>query len=70
MIYVTDHYNIIEFESEGQAIQYINEDIQKYGLTFEKVYDHTENNLRVIVYQYHTLYTQTYLIHHTLDLRN
>ncbi len=69
MYYVTDHYNIIEFEKEEQAIQYINKDIQKHNLNFEKVYDHTENDIRVIIYQYHTLYMQTYLIHNKIDLR-
>ncbi len=69
MYYVTDHYNIIEFEKEEQAIQYINKDIQKHNLNFEKIYDHTENDIRVIIYQYHTLYMQTYLIHNKIDLR-
>ncbi len=69
MYYVTDHYNMIQFETESEAIQYINDDIQKHGLNFEKVYDHTENDIRVIIYQYHTLYTETYLIHNKIDLR-
>ena len=30
---------------------------------------HAENGMRVLVYQYHTLYTEVFIIHDDYDLR-
>ncbi len=62
MYNLTTKESIIEFETEEQAIKYINKDILKHSLNFEKVYDHTENNFRVMIYLFRKIYTKTYLI--------
>ena len=41
----------------------------KHNLNVEKIYDHTENGVQVLIYQYHTLYLETYIIHNKIDLR-
>lgn len=69
MIYVTNGYTMYEFSTEKQAFDFINTDAQKHNLSVEQVYNHTENDMQVLIYQYHTLYLETYIIHHKIDLR-
>lgn len=69
MIYVTNGYNLHEFDTEEKAFAFINTDVLKHNLNVEKVYDHTENDVQVLIYQYHTLYLETYIIHNKIDLR-
>ena len=69
MIYVTKGYTIKEFDTQEKAIEYIQNDMANQQLRFEKVYDHQNNKMRIIVFQYFTLYTETYIIHENLDLR-
>ncbi len=69
MIYVTNHYIRHEFETEKEAFDFINNDVLKHNLNVEQVYNHTENDMQIIIYQYHTLYLEPYIIHRKLDLR-
>ncbi len=69
MIYVTNNYTMYEFNTEKEVFDFINTDVLKHNLNVEKVYDHTENGVQVIIYQYHTLYLETYIIHDKSDLR-
>ncbi len=69
MIYVTNNYTMYEFNTEKEVFDFINTDVLKHNLNVEKVYDHTENGVQVIIYQYHTLYLETYIIHDKIDLR-
>ncbi len=69
MIYVTNNYKLNEFETEEKAFAFINTDVLKHNLNVEKVFDHTENDVQVLIYQYHTLYLETYIIHKEIDLR-
>ncbi len=68
MIYVTNGYDTKEFESEIQAHKHIAQDISKHGLSSMLVFDHAENNIRVLVYQYSTLYLETYILHYQMNL--
>ena len=69
MIYVTIGYNLHEFDTEEKAFAFINNDILRHFLNVEQIYNHTENGVQVIIYQYSTLYLETYIIHHKIDLR-
>lgn len=69
MIYVTKGYTIKEFETQEKAIEFIQNDMANQQLSFEKVFDKQNDKMRVIVFQYFTLYTETYIIHENLDLR-
>ncbi len=69
MIYVTNGYTMYEFNAEKEVFDFINNDVLKHNLNVEKVYDHTENGVQIIIYQYHTLYLETYIIHNKIDLR-
>ena len=62
MIYLTDSQNIIEFENKQQALEHISNEIKRYRLGFIKVYDHTENNIQVIIYQFKGIYLKTYIL--------
>lgn len=62
MYNLTTKESIIKFETEEQVIKYINNDILKSELNFEKIYDHTENNFRVIIYLFRKIFTKTYVI--------
>ena len=50
-------------------MEFIQNDMANQQLRFEKVYDHQNDKMRIIVFQYFTLYTETYIIHENLDLR-
>lgn len=69
MIYVTNGYTMYEFTTEKQAFDFIHTDVLKHNLSVEQIYNHTENDVQVLIYQYHTLYLETYIIHHKIDLR-
>ncbi len=69
MIYVTNGYKLHEFDTEEKAFAFINTDVLKHNLNVEKIYDHAENGVQVLIYQYHTLYLETYIIHNKIDLR-
>ncbi len=69
MIYVTNNYTMYEFNTEKEVFDFINTDVLKHNLNVEKVFDHTENDVQVLIYQYHTLYLETYIIHKEIDLR-
>lgn len=69
MIYLTKDYIIKEFENREQALNFIKEDMDKHNLNYQLVYSHKNKNMEVLIYQYFTLYMETYIIHNDLDLR-
>ncbi|NCA67729.1 MAG: hypothetical protein EOM87_06675 [Clostridia bacterium] len=69
MYYVTKNYITEEFASEEDAYNYIIADLESHHLSYKKVYEQTDNDIQVIVFQYHTLYMEAYIIHKTMDLR-
>ena len=69
MIYVSKGYTIKEFDTQEKAMEYIQNDMANQQLSFEKIFDKQNDKIRIIVFQYFTLYTETYIIHENLDLR-
>ena len=68
MCYVTHGYDIKKFDTEAEALEHID---QAMGLlTSKKIFDETKNGVRVIIYQRYTLYTETYIISDSIDMRN
>lgn len=66
---VSHGYDIKEFGSIDEVSEYIEKQLTQHNLSYAKVYDHTENEMRVVVYQYHPLYTEVFIIHDDYDLR-
>lgn len=66
---VSHGYVIKEFADEDEVSAYIAKELDQHNLSYRKVYDHAENGMRVLVYQYHTLYTEVFIIHDDYDLR-
>ncbi len=69
MIYVTQGYNLKEFETKEEAFNYIDADVRHHELAFKQIYNKSQNGIQVIIFQYWTLYLETYIIHESIDLR-
>ena len=69
MIYVTNGYITNQFETEEQALNHIKAEMDEEELSYKVVFDHTEGNVRVIVFQYYTLYMEAFIIHKEFDIR-
>lgn len=67
---VSNGYIIKEFGSIDEVYSYIHKEVGKHNLSYKKVYDHTENEIRVVIFQYHTLYTEVFIIHENYELRS
>lgn len=65
---VSNGYVIKEFGSIDEVYAHIEKEIGKHNLSYKKVYDHTENEIRVVIFQYCTLYTEVFIIHENYDL--
>lgn len=68
MCYVTHGYDVKKFDTEAQALEHI--DYEMGVITNKKIFDETKNGVRVIVYQWYTLYTETYIISDSIDMRD
>ena len=69
MIYITHNYVTKEFETNDPATDYITTEMNKQNLSYTLVFDHTGGDVRVIVFQYYTLYMETFIIHKQFDIR-
>ena len=56
MCYVTHRYEVKKYDTEAQALEHI--EFEMGLLTSKKIFDETKNGVRVIVYQWYTLYTR------------
>ena len=63
------NYVTKEFETNDPATDYITTEMNKQNLSYTLVFDHTEGDVRVIVFQYYTLYMETFIIHKQFDIR-
>lgn len=70
MIYVTKGYVLKEFESKEKALEFIKQDLDQHKLNYKLIYKETNEDLEVLVYQYHTLYMEMYIIHNEINLRD
>lgn len=68
MFYVTHGYYVEKYDTEAQALEHI--EFEMGLLTSKKIFDETKNGVRVIVYQWYTLYTETYIISDSIDMRD
>ena len=68
MCYVTHGYEVKKYDTEAQALEDI--DYKMGVMTSKKIFDETKNGVRVIVYQWYTLYTETYIISNSIDMRD
>lgn len=68
MCYVTHGYEVKKYETEAQALEDI--DYKMGVMTSKKIFDETKNGVRVIVYQWYTLYTETFIISDSIDMRD
>lgn len=70
MIYVTHDYTTKQFETDEQALSYVKAEMDKEELSYLPVYDQTDDyDVRVIIYQYYTLYMETFILHKEFNLR-
>ena len=68
MCYVTHRYEVKKYDTEAQALEDI--DYKMGVITSKKIFDETKNGVRVIVYQWYTLYTETFIISDSIDMRD
>lgn len=68
-MYLINGYNIKEFETKDQALDHIKKDVEQYNLNVQLVYHKVEKNLEIYIYQYHTLYMETYVLLNELNIR-
>lgn len=68
MCYVTHGYEVKKYDTEAQALEHI--DYEMGVMTNKKIFDETKNGVRVIVYQWYTLYTETFIISNSIDMRD
>ena len=66
MIYVTHGYTTKQFETDEQALSYVKAEMDREELSYLPVYEY---GVRVIVYQYYTLYMETFILHKQFNLR-
>ena len=70
MIYLTKGYIIKEFEDKNQALDFIKQDLDQHKLSYKLIYKDVNEDMEVLIYQYHTLYMETYIIHKELNLKD
>lgn len=70
MIYLTKGYIIKEFEDRNQALDFIKQDLDQHKLNYKLIYKDINEDMEVLIYQYHTLYMETYIIHKELNLKD
>lgn len=70
MIYLTKGYIIKEFENRNRALEFIKQDLEQHKLNYKLIYKDTNEDMEVLIYQYHTLYMETYIIHKELNLKD
>ena len=68
MIYVTQGYKLKEFENKEKALEYIKQDLDEHKLNYKLIYKSSDEDLEALVYQYHTLYMEVYVIHDEINL--
>ena len=70
---VTNNYTTLGFNTLAECYEYINNQMKKNNIKFKRIYNRhifTKNKLfmQVIIYQYQTLYMETFIIHEDYNL--
>ena len=70
MIYLTKGYIIKKFENRNKALEFIKQDLEQHKLNYMLIYKDVNEDMEVLIYQYYTLYMETYIIHKELNLKD
>lgn len=66
---LTHGYETEECQSLEEAFEKIENYLKSYDLPHKQVFNKCDGKMQVIVYQYSTLYMETFIIHRTRDLQ-
>lgn len=65
---LTNGYETQECQTMEEVFQKIENCLKKNNLSYEKIFDRCDGKMQVIVYQYSTLYMETFIIHGDYNL--
>ncbi len=68
-MYVTNKYKSEKVNSAKEAADYIKQVLNIDGLTYEPIFVSLKNNVLILIYQYSTLYFETFIVHDKLNLK-
>ena len=66
---LTHGYETEECYTPNEPFEKIEAYLKSYNLPYEQVFNKSDEKMQVIVYQYSTLYMETFIIHRTRDLQ-
>ena len=67
-MYVTNKYKSVKFDTAKEVAEYIKQVLNVDGLKYEPIFSSIKNDMLILIYQYSTLYFETFIIHRTLNL--
>lgn len=67
-MYVTNKYKSVKFESTKEAADYIKQVLNSVGLKYYPIFVSLKTDVLILIYQYSTLYFETFIVHRTLNL--
>lgn len=65
---LTNGYETEECQSMDEALEKIESYLKKQNLPYKQIYNKCDGKMQVIVYQYQTLYMETFIIHRDYNL--
>lgn len=68
-MYVTNKYKSERFDTPKEAADYIKHVLKSVGLKYEPVFVSLKNDILILIYQYSTLYFETFIVHKSLNLQ-
>ncbi len=68
-MYVTNKYKSERFDTAKEAADHIKQVLSSNGLKYEPIFVSLKNDVLILIYQYSTLYFETFIVHKTLNLK-
>ena len=68
-MYVTNKYMSVKFETTKEVAEYIKQILNADGLKYEPIFVSLKKDVLILIYQYSTLYFETFIVHRTLNLK-
>lgn len=68
-MYVTNKYKSERFDTPQEAADYIKQILKSVGLKYEPIFVSLKNDVLILIYQYSTLYFETFIVHKSLNLQ-
>lgn len=68
-MYVTNKYKSVKFDTTKEAADYIKQMLNVHGLKYEPIFVSLKDDVLILIYQYSTLYFETFIVHKTLNLK-